>query len=89
MKEKLSKYKNNILITTVLICKDFNVTMRQYNQLSSSMIAFENSYLNMWKNSIDEAKHGLKGYLLKKSEMGYNFRVNSDEKLDNFVFYKK
>jgi hypothetical protein len=48
------------------------------------MISFENSYLNMWKNSIDEAKHGLKGYLLKKSELGYNFRVNSDEKFDIF-----
>lgn len=60
------------------------MTLKQYNNLANSMISFENSYLNMWKNSIDEAKHGLKGYLLKKSELGYNFRVNSDEKFDIF-----
>jgi hypothetical protein len=44
------------------------------------MISFESTFLNMWKNSIDEAKYGLKGYLLRKSERGYNFRVNSDDK---------
>ena len=44
------------------------------------MIAFENSYLNMWKNSIEEAKLGLKGYLLCKNDEQFIFQVNYDEK---------
>jgi hypothetical protein len=34
--------------------------------------------LNNWKNSIEEAKHGLKGFLLRKSQKDFHFEINSD-----------
>ena len=44
------------------------------------MTSFETLYLNLWKNSIDEAKNGLKGYLLRKKDNEYIFDINYDEK---------
>lgn len=44
------------------------------------MVQFENSYLNLWKNTIEEARNGLKVYLLKKNEKEYTFEINADEK---------
>lgn len=44
----------------------------------TSMINFENYYLNLWKNTIEEAKYGLKAFLiLKKPELN-TFAVNFD-----------
>lgn len=45
------------------------------------MIAFENSFLNTWRNSIDEAKQGLKGYLLRRNDKELSFEINIDERL--------
>lgn len=44
------------------------------------MINFENSYLNLWKTTIDEAKHGLKGFLMRKNDDDFIFQINADEK---------
>jgi hypothetical protein len=32
--------------------------VKEYQNLVSLMIAFENSFLNTWRNSIEEAKQG-------------------------------
>jgi dynein heavy chain len=45
------------------------------------MIAFENSFLNTWRSSIDEAKQGLKGYLLRRNDKQLSFEINVDERL--------
>lgn len=44
------------------------------------MITFESNYLNTWRTTIDEAKNGLKGYLMKKRDDEYIFEINADEK---------
>lgn len=47
------------------------------------MITFENVYLSTWKSTIDEAKNGLKGYLMRKKDDEYIFEINADEKYTN------
>ncbi len=44
------------------------------------MIMFENSYLNAWKNGIEEAKFGFKRFLLTKNDEQLTFNINCDEK---------
>ena len=44
------------------------------------MNAFEISYLSYFKNSIDDAKNGLKNYLMIKNEEKLTFHINSDDK---------
>lgn len=44
------------------------------------MMAFETYYLNIWKSTIDDAKNGLKGYLMTKNENENTFKINADEK---------
>lgn len=44
------------------------------------MVAFENFYLNIWKSKIDEAKNGLKAFLITKNVESNTFEINSDSK---------
>lgn len=44
------------------------------------MINFETAFLNKWKTTIDEAKNGLKDYLMRKNDGDYIFEINADEK---------
>ena len=45
------------------------------------MNTFENHYLTYWKSEIEDAKIGLKSYLICKDEENLTFHINSDERL--------
>jgi hypothetical protein len=59
---------------------DFNLIVKQHNKLTNAIYYFENNHLNNWKNSIEEGKNGLKGFLLRKSQKDFHFEINSDIK---------
>lgn len=67
-----------IFLNNFLFFKDFPGILKKYTKMITSMISFENYYLNLWKNTIEEAKNGLKAFLiLKKPELN-TFGVNFD-----------
>lgn len=45
------------------------------------MVAFENYYLNSWKSTIEDARNGLKVFLMKKNLAEKTFEINSDPRL--------
>lgn len=46
------------------------------------MNTFENYYLTYWKSEIEEAKVGLKSYLIIKDVKNLIFHINSDERFE-------
>lgn len=63
-----------------LLVKDFPLIWKKYFEITTSMVAFENFYLNIWKSTIDEAKNGLKAFLITKNVESNTFEINSDSK---------
>jgi dynein heavy chain len=45
------------------------------------MVAFENYYLSSWKSTIEDARNGLKVFLMKKNLAEKTFEINSDPRL--------
>lgn len=45
------------------------------------MVTFESYYLNKWRSTIDEAKNGLKVFLMTKNSEKNTFEINSDQRL--------
>ena len=60
---------------------DFQRITKKYNRLASILIAYETLYLNQWKNTIDDAKLGLKAHLLCQDPVTKKLMVNFDTKL--------
>lgn len=78
IEDPMQQFKENKFITSL---NEFGLTYKRYQKLINSMVLFENNYLTHWKSSIEEAKLGLKSYLLKKDELNLTFSINSDDKL--------
>lgn len=49
------------------------------------MVAFENQHLANWRSTIEEAKSGLKVFLMSKNEDKNGFEINSDQRLTQFL----
>lgn len=71
-------FKGNKIISGL---NEFGITLKRYNKVLSAMNMFENYYLTMWKSEIEEAKAGLKSYLIVKDESNLTFYINSDDRL--------
>ena len=74
----MKTFKDNKYISGL---NEFSMTLKRYNKVLAAMNTFENYYLSQWKSEIEDAKAGLKSYLIVKDEANLTFRINSDERL--------
>lgn len=68
--------KNQLLITTVL--QDYGGTVKLYNHVASSLVAFETLWFRQWLNVVENAQSGLKAFLLTYQSSSGELRVNAD-----------
>ena len=75
--EPMKMFKENKYISNLA---DFNTTHKHYSKIVASLNEYERAYLHHWKASIEEARNGFKGYLLRKNEKNYSFEINMDDR---------
>ncbi len=78
IEDPMKQFKANKYIAGL---NDFSVIQKKYSRLLAAMTTFESQYLTHWKSEIEEAKAGLKSYLIIKDEANLTFHINSDDRL--------
>jgi len=78
IEDPMKQFKSNKYIASL---NDFTIIQKKYSRLLTAMSSFESQYLTYWKSEIEEAKVGLKSYLIIKDEANLTFYINSDDRL--------
>ena len=79
-------FRENKSVTSL---KDFGRIVKLYNRLATALVTFESLWFTHWKQSIDNARNGLRATLFVHHPDTQEILVNADHKsvLQKLIFF--
>jgi hypothetical protein len=72
-------------IKSVTQSLNYGPTVKLYNRVASALVTFERLWFNQWLNRVENARSGLKAYLLTYQPSNRELRVNTDNRVVRLI----